>query len=274
MLLNPDDAPAGFYSQAGATAYLIDPAGAYSPAGASSATNNPPGTDGGARPSVPTLAAAGASFPMPGATPAAAWVVDPVAGSPAAATKPTTDPAGTDGGARGRAPTLAVAGVTIPVTGATPAAAEIVDAAGAYSLAGARAPTTDQAGRHSAVGDSVPMPAAGRVADLRRRGGRPGDRNISARRQRADASGSGRAHSSRRSVIRRGNNCLPARHIPPSGRDRAGRRPRGHVQRRRGHRAVDRSGRDIYQSIRIKSPHHRNWTKYARPPQFSRLAAP
>ena len=58
------------------------------------------------------------------------------------------------------APTLAAAGTYIPVTGATSAAAEIVDPAGAYSLAGASAPATDPAGRHSAAGASAPTLAA------------------------------------------------------------------------------------------------------------------
>ena len=42
MSLNPDGAPAGYYYQAGATAYLIDPAGTYSPAGASAPTTDRP----------------------------------------------------------------------------------------------------------------------------------------------------------------------------------------------------------------------------------------
>ena len=77
MSLNPDGAPAGFYSQAGATAYLIDPAGAYSPAGASAPTTDPAGTDDGAGASAPTLAAAGVYIPITGATSAAAEIGDP-----------------------------------------------------------------------------------------------------------------------------------------------------------------------------------------------------
>ena len=102
MSLNPDGAPAGFYSQAGATAYLIDPAGAYSPAGASAPTADPAGTDDGAGASAPTLAAAGVYIPITGATSAAAEIGDPegaysLAGGAASAA--TTDPAGADGGA-------------------------------------------------------------------------------------------------------------------------------------------------------------------------------
>ncbi len=44
------------------------------------------------------------------------------------------------------APTPADAGTYIPVTGATSAAAEIIDPAGSYSLAGASAPTLAQPG--------------------------------------------------------------------------------------------------------------------------------
>ena len=58
MSLNPDDAPAEYYSQAGATAYLIDLAGTYSPAGANAPTTDPAGTDDGAGASAQTLAAA------------------------------------------------------------------------------------------------------------------------------------------------------------------------------------------------------------------------
>ncbi len=155
MSINPDAAPA--YSQAGATAYLIVPGGAYSPVGAIAATAGPAGTDHGGRASAPTLAAAGASIPVAGATSAAAEVVDPAgAYSPAAATTRTTDPAGTDGGAS--APALAAAGASIPITGATSAAAEIVGPAGTDG--GPSAPTIDLAGRRSAAGVSAPTFAA------------------------------------------------------------------------------------------------------------------
>ena len=115
MLPNPNDTPAGFFYQTGATAYLIDPAGAYSLAGASAATTGPAGTD----------SSAGASA----------------------------------------APTLAAAGAYIPITGATYAAAEIVDPAGAYIRAGASAPTPADLGTHfpaagaSALAEIVDPPA-------------------------------------------------------------------------------------------------------------------
>ena len=80
MSLNPDDTPAGYSYQAGATAYLIDPAGAYSPAAASAPTTESVGTDGGAGASAPTLAAAGAYIPITGATSVAAEIVDPARG--------------------------------------------------------------------------------------------------------------------------------------------------------------------------------------------------
>ena len=167
MSLNPDGAPAGFYSQAGATAYLINSAGAYSLAEASVPTTDPAGTDDGGTDdgvgvSAPTLAAAGVYIPIAGASSAAAEIVDPEgAYSLTGASAPTTDrPAGTDGGAGASAPTLAAAGAHIPVTQAS-SAAEIVDPeGGAYSLAGASAPTTDLAGRRSAVGASAPTLAA------------------------------------------------------------------------------------------------------------------
>jgi hypothetical protein len=99
MSRNPDGASAGFYSQAGATAYLIDPAGAYSPSGASAPTTDPAGTDDvgtddGAGASAPALAAAGVYIPIAGATSAAAEIVDPtVSYRLAAASAPTTAPA-------------------------------------------------------------------------------------------------------------------------------------------------------------------------------------
>ena len=157
MSLNPNGAPAGFYSQAGATAYLIDPAGTYSPPAASAPTTDPAGTDGGAGASAPTLAAAGAYIPITGATSAAAEIDDPAgAYSPAGASAATTDPAGTYSGPGASAPTLAAAGTHIRVTGATSGAVEIVDPAGTYSNAGASAPTTDPAGTYSPPGASAP----------------------------------------------------------------------------------------------------------------------
>ena len=278
MSLNPDGAPAGFYSQAGATAYLIDPAGAYSPAGASAPTTDPAGTDDGGTDdgvgvSAPTLAAAGVYIPIAGASSAAAEIVDPEgAYSLAGASAPTTDrPAGTDGGAGASAPTLAAAGAYIPITEAS-SAAEIVDPEGAYSLAGASAPTTDPAGRRSAAGAGAPTlaasgtytPATGATSAAeivtrrlqsggRGRGGdRSGGRGPRRRRQRADARGPGRVHSSDRNNLRRGTDSLPARHIHPSGPDHADRRPSRHAQRRQRHRADDRRGRHVQQSICVE----------------------
>ena len=167
MSLNPDLAPAGFYSQAGATAYLIDPAGAYSPAGTSAPTTDPAGTDDGGiddgvGASAPTLAAAGVYIPITGATSAAAEIVDPegdysLAGAGTSA--PPTDPAGTDGGAGASAPTLAAAGAYIPITEAS-SAAEIVEPEGTYSLAGASAPTLAAAGAY------IPITEASSAAEI------------------------------------------------------------------------------------------------------------
>ncbi len=81
MSLDPNGAPAGYYCQAGATAYLIDPAGAYSLAAASAPTTDPAGTDSSAGASVPTLAAAGAYIPIAGAT-SVAEIVDPARDPP------------------------------------------------------------------------------------------------------------------------------------------------------------------------------------------------
>jgi hypothetical protein len=67
MSLNPNGAPAGYYYQTGATAYLIDPAGTYSQAGASAPTTDPAGTYSVAGASAPTLAAAGTYILYPGA---------------------------------------------------------------------------------------------------------------------------------------------------------------------------------------------------------------
>ena len=169
MSLNPNGAPAGFYYQAGATAYLIDPVGTYSLAGASAPTIDPAGAYSFAGPSAPTFAAAGAYIPITGATSVAAEIVDPAASySLAGASLPTTDPAGADGGPGASSPTLAAAGASIPITGATSVAAEIVDPAGAYSPAAATTRTTDPAGTDggasapalAAAGASIPITGA------------------------------------------------------------------------------------------------------------------
>ncbi len=137
MALDPNGAPAGYYYEAGATAYLIDPAGTYSLAGASAPTTDPAGTYSGPGAGSPTTDRAG-TYSGPGASAA------------------TTDPAGTYSRRGASAPRLAAAGTYIPVTGATSAAAQIQDLAGTYSPAGASAATTDPAGTYSADGARAP----------------------------------------------------------------------------------------------------------------------
>src|SRR5580658_9924682 len=155
MSLNPDGVPAGFYHQAGATAYLIDPAGAYSPAAASAPRTHPAGPDDWAGASAPRLAAAAAYIPIIGATSVAAEIVDPKgAYRSAGASAPTTDPAATDGGAGASAPTLAAAGASIPITWASSAAAAIVELADKYSRAAAGAPTV------AALSEYIPVTEA------------------------------------------------------------------------------------------------------------------
>jgi hypothetical protein len=89
--LDPDGAPAGYYYQSGATAYLLDEAGTYSLAGASTPTIDPAGTYSGPGASAPAPVAPGTCIPIRGATSAAAQVVDPVgAHSGAGASAPTT----------------------------------------------------------------------------------------------------------------------------------------------------------------------------------------
>ena len=94
--------------------------------------------------------------------------------SAAAASTPTTDPAGTYSGPCASVPTLAAAGTYIPVTGLTTAEiadpADTCNAAGAnlpitdptraYRPAGASSPTTDPAGTYSGAGASAPTLAA------------------------------------------------------------------------------------------------------------------
>jgi Protein of unknown function (DUF3383) len=74
----------------------------------------------------------------------------------AGASAPTTDPAGTYSGAGASVPMLAAAGMYIPVTGATSAAAKIVSPPGTYTPPGASAPITDPGGTYSAAGASAP----------------------------------------------------------------------------------------------------------------------
>ncbi len=257
MSPNPDDAPAGFFYQAGATAYLIDPAGAYSPAArARQRPTLPAQTAARARAPPPRSPRRALIFRSPGrptlrrrlSTPRAPTFgrararrrsIRPAHTAARARARPrwprrarifrspgrpplrrrlSTPRAPTVGRARARRRPIRPAGaappararprsrrraLTIPVTGATSSAAEIVDPAGAYSLAGASAATTDPAGRHSAA------------APARRR----------SRPRSASTPVTG-------ATSRRGKDCLPARHIPPSGRDRADRRPRRHVHQR------------------------------------------
>ncbi len=147
MPLNPDGVPAGFTSQAGATAYLIDPGGAYSPAAASAATTDPAGTSGGADTSIP----------ITGVT---SEIVDPADTlSGAGASAPTTDPAGRRRAAGASAPTLVAPGTDFPATGAASSAAEIVGPAGAYSLAGASAATINAADRDRAAASALTLAA-------------------------------------------------------------------------------------------------------------------
>ena len=175
--LDPNGAPAGYYYQAGATAYIVDPAGTYSGAGASAPTPadpgtyipltgstsiaaeilDPQGTYSGAGAASPTLADPGTYIPVTGATSAAAEIIDPAGTwSGAGWAVPTGDQPGAYSGAGASAPTPAAAGTYIPGYGATSAAAEIVDGAGTYSLPGASTPTADPAGTYSAAGASAP----------------------------------------------------------------------------------------------------------------------
>ena len=57
--IDPNGAPAGYYYQAGATAYIEDPAGTYSLAGATAPTADPGGTYSAAGASAPTQDPAG-----------------------------------------------------------------------------------------------------------------------------------------------------------------------------------------------------------------------
>ncbi|HME83408.1 MAG TPA: DUF3383 family protein, partial [Roseiarcus sp.] len=153
MSLNPNGAPAGYYYQAGATAYLVDPAGTYSGPGASAPTPADPGTyipfTGATSEAVETVdpagtySNAGASAP----TPADAGAYIPFTGATSEVVE-TVDPAGTYSNAGASAPTPADAGAYIPFTGATSEAVEIVDPAGTYSGLGASAPTPADPGAY------------------------------------------------------------------------------------------------------------------------------
>jgi hypothetical protein len=143
-----------------AAAEIVDPARAYSLAGASAPTADPAGPDGGAGASAPTPADSGTDIPGAGATSAATEIVD-FAGTYSPAGAATADRADRHSAAAASASTRAAPGAHTPATGATSSsAAEIVDPAGAHSLAGASAATTDPADRHSAAGASAPTLAA------------------------------------------------------------------------------------------------------------------
>jgi hypothetical protein len=164
--------PAAKGDGAGASAPTLAAAGAPAPiaeATAAAEIVDPEGLPGAGAPTDPaggrsaggaTLAARGAYAPPTGTT-SAAEIVEPAgaAYSLAGASAPTTDPAGGRAAGGASAPTLAAQGTYIPVTGATPSAADIVDTAGAYSLAGASAATTDLAGGDSAGAGSATLAA-------------------------------------------------------------------------------------------------------------------
>jgi len=154
----PTPAAAGTYipiTGATSSAAIVDLAGTYSLASASAPTTDAAGANSGAGAGAPKLAPAGRYIPVTGATSSAAEVFDPAGTySAAGASAPTTDPAGRYSELGASFPTAA-AGAYIPIPRATSLAAEIVDLAGAHSLAEASAPTTDPAGRHSAAGASA-----------------------------------------------------------------------------------------------------------------------
>ena len=141
MSLNYNNDNAESYNQSGATAYLIDPAGTYRNAGASAPTIDPPGTYSGAGASAPTPADAGTYILLSWATSEATEIVDPTGGASAA----TIDPAGFYSGV-GLSETTPVAVTYVPGARATSSSAEIVEASGTYSGAGASAATSHPVG--------------------------------------------------------------------------------------------------------------------------------
>jgi hypothetical protein len=157
MSLNPNGAPAGYYYQAGATAYLVDPAGTYSVAGATAPTTDPVGAYSGAGASAPTLAAAGTYIPVTGATSEAEAIVDPAGTySAAAASAPTTDPTGTYSALGASAPTPAAPGAYIPAAGAISAGPQTYSPPGTYRPPGASAPIADPGGTYSGPDATAP----------------------------------------------------------------------------------------------------------------------
>ena len=100
MSLDPNGAPAGYYYEAGATAYLIDPAGTFSLAGASAPTTDPAGTYSGRGRVRADLAIRGHIYRRAGATSARGGDRRPGRHiQPPRRERPTTDPAGTYSGA-------------------------------------------------------------------------------------------------------------------------------------------------------------------------------
>jgi hypothetical protein len=148
-----DGAPAGFYNQASATAYLIDLAGTYSAQGASAPTIDPAGANGCSVASASTLVAAGAYIPTTEATSAALEIVDRD-GTPssAGARASTGNPAPADSGPSASGP--ADSGTQIPGAEATCAATESSDSP-PPTVQWART-TTDQAGTHSSAVANAP----------------------------------------------------------------------------------------------------------------------
>ena len=104
MSHDPNGVPAGYYYEAGATAYLVDPAGTYCVESAS----DPAGVPSGQRASMPTLAAAGTYVPVAAAASSAAKIVDPAGTySGPSASAATIDPAGASNDPGASAPTPA-----------------------------------------------------------------------------------------------------------------------------------------------------------------------
>ena len=196
MSLNPNGAPAGYYYQAGATAYLIDPAGTYSLAGASAPTIDPAGTVQRRGRERPHARRGGRLYSDHRGDLRCGGDCRPCGRLQSGGRERADDRSGRHStAARARArPRSPRPGAYIPITGATSAAAEIVDPAGTYS----------------------------RRARARRRPIRPAGAAPPA--QRADAGGGGRVYSSRpgRPPPRRRLSTLPALTV---WRARARRRP-------------------------------------------------
>ena len=154
MALDPNGAPAEYFYELGAIAYLINPAGT-----SSLPTTDPAGTTSPASASAPTPT----YIPVTGANSVAAEVVDSSAAySAAVASPPTTDPASTYSPAVRSAPSADPASTYSPAVRRAPSA----DPASAYSAASASALMMDPAGAYSPAGPSAPSadPAGALVA--------------------------------------------------------------------------------------------------------------